>query len=222
MVYCNEQEKENDMSNIFELLDEDRESELKGEKVTKEQVPFSPALLVDVSIGQNFFGANCLDFVLVNPKELGKYFQYNVEVADRKVRDELKSKGDEKSKKRLIGINMSILGINKHLYELTGTAKTESLQSALGLLQAALKEKSIEVDIEFNENKGEKFTNYYFREIKGIGFRDPVSSKIVELIKEDIDQRKQASSKKKAIEKPNQYYEQVVQAKITEEEDVPF
>ncbi len=208
--------------NIFAVLDEDRELELKGEKVTKEQTPFSPALLVDISIGKNNFDNNCLSMILVKPSELGKYYTYDIEITDKKVKDDLKKINDEKSKKRLVGLNISIMNINKHLYDLPGTSRTESTASALSLLQSALKEKAIEVEVDFIEKVVGTYTNYYFKDIKGINYKEPLNPSILSLIKTDLDQRREIQKKKKLTDKPNQFYEEVVNKPIVDDADIPF
>ncbi len=195
---------------VFAVLDEDRESELRGEKAFKEQEPFSPALLVDVSIDKNFFGNNCLSIILVKPNSHGKYWHYDVEIIDKKTMDDLKKNEDEKSKKRLAGLNLSIRNVNIHLYELTGTDRKEPTAKAFEFLQTSLKEASLEVDIDFTPKPGPTYTNHYFKDIKCLGPKDLVNPSIIALIKDDLKKRKDAQTKKQQIEKPNQFYEEVV------------
>lgn len=212
------------IDNIFDGLDEDRETELRGEKAKKEFDPFSPALLADVAIGKNYHGNNCLSIILVRPHAVGNYYVYDFEIKDKKSIEELKlKKDDEDAKRKLTKTNMDMRAINIHLYDLPGTERTQPTAHALNYLQKVLTEKTLEVDVNFTSKANGTFTNHFFKDIKSLNCTNsPINQKVIELIKEDIDKRRELQALKRKIEKPDQYTTEIVEQKPVEDDDIPF
>lgn len=223
---------DNALDDIFDGLEDDRESELKGEKAKKEFEPFSPALLADIYVSKNFYENNCISVILVRPHAVGNYYTYDIEIKSKKAIEELKEKikknkeeniEDDEAQRQLTRANIDIKNINSHLYDLPGTERSESTAKALNYLQTALKEARLEVDVTFNSQQKGNFKNYFFHDIKSLNRTDnPVSPKVIDMIKEDIEKRKKAQILKRKIEKPDQYTVEVVDQKPTEEGDIPF
>ncbi len=217
--------------NIFEALDEDRVSELNGEKAKKESEPFSPALIADISISKNYHGNNCLSVILVKKGSVGNYWQYDVQIPDKKALEEAKKifadsqNKDEEARKKITKANIEIKNLNQHLYDVPGTDRMEKTADALAYLQKALTEQSLEVDVNFTPQAktGSNYTNHYFRDIKPLNAGGPpINPEVIALIKDDIARRKEFQLQKRKAEQPDQFEREEVQKEVTEENDIPF
>lgn len=216
-----------ELKELFSGVEAFNQAELRGENIRRLYEPIHNALLIAAKIIVNNYGKKAIAFFTVDPERLGEYYMYDFEITLPATVEQLKKQGDDSAKKRLVGINMGIMALNKHLYALNKVKKEINVLDALKTLQILLSEKTLKVSLDFDAKDGKEYqgkirTNYYFKDIVLEETLERISESIIDNIIDHELKAREAREAKKKVEQPGKFYEEVINKPVTADSDLPF